>query len=623
MSSRRTLVIVESPTKAKALSSFLPKNYVVMASKGHISHIADGGRYWNTGIDPKNGFEADYEVDADKADTVRKLAEQARLADKVVLCSDDDREGEAIAWSLVRFLKLPEGKYERCTYHEVTEKAVKEALKHPRGIDADLVHAAHARQKLDKMMGYRLSPMARKAVGARSVGRCQSAGLELICARERQIREFVPEEYGELRMAFEKNGTGFSAKWAPRSKRKPTYDECAKAMAACEGKPAAVVGVKSREKRSNPKPPFTTSSYQQEASSKLGMSVKRAMDCAQRLFEGVDAGGRHVGLITYHRTDSAEFAPEFLPLLEGHVRSAYGDAYYAPVRKAKKQENAQNGHEAMRPVDLSMTPDKATALLKDPWLAKAYALIYNRTVASAMAPSRTAETSYSIECGGERFECSSKELLFDGYLRAYSYDSESKGSKETLSEGEAIPQYVLKAEKKQTQPPARYKEATFVKELEDTGIGRPSTYASIVSTLLDPSRGYCVEKDRCIVPTERGMALSEYLEGNFPTLIDVGYTGRMEEFLDGIAEGRNDEATFLMLFHSDLESACSKAAPSPKPKPAEGVSCPECGSPMVLRHGRYGDFYGCSRFPKCKGALNIGKDKGKEGSKHGIRKSIG
>ena len=555
MKGKRTLVIVESPTKAKALSSFLPKNYVVMASKGHISHIADGGRYWNTGIDPKNGFEADYEVDDDKADTVRKLAEQARLADKVVLCSDDDREGEAIAWSLVRFLKLPEGKYERCTYHEVTEKAVKEALEHPRGLDEDLVHAAHARQKLDKMMGYRLSPLARKAVGARSVGRCQSAGLELICSRERQIMEFVPEEYGELRMAFEKNGTAFSAKWVTKSKRKPTYDECLKAMAACEGKPASVVGVKSKEKRSNPKPPFTTSAYQQEASSKLGMSVKRAMDCAQRLFEGVDAGGRHVGLITYHRTDSAEFAPEFLPLLESHVRSAYGDAYYAPVRKAKKQENAQNGHEAMRPVDLSMTPNRAAALLKDPWLAKAYALIYNR------------------------FECSSKELLFDGYLKAYSYDSEGKGSKETLSEGEAIPKYSMKAEKKQTQPPARYKEATFVKELEDTGIGRPSTYATIVSTLLDPSRGYCTEKDRCIVPTEKGMSLSKYLSENFPSLIDAEYTGRMESSLDGIAKGQWDEATFLKVFHSDLESACYKAAPPPKAEPAEGGVMPRMREP--------------------------------------------
>lgn len=604
----RTLMIVESPNKVKTLKSFLPPEYDVVASVGHIAGIRDGGEYWNTGICPSKGFEADYALLPDKAKRVGEIKAMAKAADRVVLASDPDREGEAIAWSLAKFLSIPKGKAVRCSFHEITRKAVLDALASPSSVDEDLVHAAHARQKLDKMLGYRLSPMARKAVGARSVGRCQSAGLRIICDREREIESFVPEEYGELRLTFEKGGRKMSAKYAPGDGKRPSYAECEAAMADCEGRPFAVEEAVRKPKTSNPKPPFTTSSYQQEAASKLGFSVKKAMTCAQRLFEGADVGGRHVAFVTYIRTDSSELSPEFVPALEAYVRAEYGEEYFAPVRKGRRQENAQEGHEAIRPVDLSMTPGKAQGLLKDDDLSKAYALIWARTVASAMAPARISETDYAIGCAGHRFEAVSKELAFDGFLRAYPFrDKASKDPLPALSVGEELEACSLAAERKSTQPPARYKEGTFVKELESTGIGRPSTYASIIQTLLDEGRGYCVERDGSMAPTEKGMALDSYLREKFPCLIGVEYTGEMEKGLDAIAEGREAEESFLRSFLDGMEKACSEAGePAGKPQgPAPGIECPLCGGPMVLRSGRYGDFYGCASYPKCKGTRKM------------------
>lgn len=608
--SGRTLMIVESPNKVKTLKSFLPPDYDVVASVGHIAGIRDGGEYWNTGICPSKGFEADYALLEDKAKRVGEIKRMAKDADKVVLASDPDREGESIAWSLAEFLSIPESKAVRCSFHEITKKAVLDALAHPSPIDGDLVHAAHARQKLDKMLGYRLSPMARKAVGARSVGRCQSAGLRIICDREREISSFVPEEYGELRLTFEKGGKKMTAKYAPEEGKRPSYAECEAAEADCRGKPFVVAEAVRKPKSSNPKPPFTTSSYQQEAASKLGFSVKKAMTCAQRLFEGADVGGRHVAFVTYIRTDSSELSPEFAPALEAYVKAEYGDEYSAPVRKGKKQENAQEGHEAIRPVDLSMTPGKAKGLLKDDDLSKAYALIWSRTVASAMAPARISETDYSIECAGRRFVAVSKEMAFDGFLRAYPFrDKASKEPLPALSVGEELKGCSLEAERKSTQPPARYKEGTFVKELESTGIGRPSTYASIIQTLLDEGRGYCVEKDGCMVPTEKGMALDSYLRDRFPGLIGVEYTCEMEKGLDAVSEGKESEEGFLRAFLDGMEKACSEAGEPAKEErakgPVPGLKCPLCGGPMVARSGRYGDFYGCASYPRCKGTRKM------------------
>ena len=601
----KNLVIVESPNKrATLLKIFKDAGYTkttVLASVGHITEIKDGGKYWNTGIEPDNGFKTNYVVSSDKRDIVENLRNQVKAADMVYICSDPDREGEAIAWSLKKFLKVPEDKYERVTFHEITPKAVLKAFDSPRKIDEDLVNAAQSRQRLDKLTGYRLSPIARDEVGAKSVGRCQSACLKLIAEREREIKAFVPETFYELSLEFPRGDTRYKAKYVGTDdkevKRIPTMDAVKEIMGECAGNDYEVASVEPKEKLSYPKPPFTTSTFQQEVSSKLGIGIKSAMSCAQKLFEGLDVNGEHIALITYIRTDSTELADEFVPVLKEHVVSHYGKDYYAPIKKAKKSELAQDGHEAIRPVDMTMTPERLSAYIQDAQLLKVYEMIYHRTEACSMAPSVTSETTYSIRNGKHRFNLVSRELLFDGFRRAYSYkdDPDDKApAKAAFKEGDVIPSKdaELAAELKETTPPARYKEATLVKELESKGIGRPSTFTSIVETVLSKTRGYCELSDRYIVPTELGMRLSEFLDKSFPRLFDIGYTAEMEKDLDLISDGKLDWLEFMNRFYGNLEESASKVTPQ--------RTCPECGRPMKKRIGKYGPFWGCSGYPECR-----------------------
>ena len=617
----RNLVIVESPNKCSTLTKIFKdagyKNTVVMASYGHFTMIKQGGNYWNTGIDPTDNFKADYIVSPEKIhpqssktykQIVDELKYQVGIADKVYICSDPDREGEAIAWSLKKFLKIPEKKYERVTFHEITPAAVIKAFEKPRKIDEDLVAAAQGRQKGDLIIGYRLTPEARKKLNAKSVGRCQSAGLKLICDREREIENFVPERYYEIYLNFEKNSHPFKAKYVgtptQEMKKIPTPQEAQRIVQECiDNAPFKVTNIETKEKLSYPKPPFTTSTFQQEVASKLGISVKVSMQIAQRLFEGLNVNGDHIGLITYIRTDSPEFAPEFLPELEKHVKDTYGKKYYAAVRKAKKGENTQDGHEAIRPVDMSMTPEKLATYIHDDSLLKVYDIIYKRTEACAMAPSITSETTYIICSGDHTFNLVSRELLFDGYKKAYNYKDESEEkdiTTDTFEIGEKIDKsnkVILEIAEKTTTPPARYKEATFVKELESRGIGRPSTFASIVETILSDSRGYCKVENKCIVPTPLGMKLSEFLDESFGDIININYTAEMEKDLDLISEGKLNQITFLNSLYKKLEEAAQKVRPT-------GITtdkvCPECGAKLVLRTGKYGKFLGCSNYPNCK-----------------------
>ena len=408
----------------------MPSNYIVMASVGHISQIKDGGNYWNTGIDPDNDFKASFAVTYDKKDTVKALEEQVKVADKVILASDPDREGESIAWSLKKFLKIPENKYERVTFHEITQSAVLKALEHPRKIDDDLVKASHARMKLDKILGYRLSPIAQKSIQARSVGRCQSAGLKLIADRENEIINFVPKKYFELWLYFIKNKVEFKAKYIGTEKNREdkleNINEVEKIINDCNP-PFVIKRVESKAKSEYPKQPFTTSTFQQEVSSKLGIGVEKAMSYAQRLFEGIDIAGKHIALITYIRTDSSDIAEEFKPLLESFVKNTYGKEYYAPLREVKKGENVQDGHECIRCVDLSMTPDKLSSLISDKNLVKVYDIIYRRTIASMMKPRIVRETVYTIICNYKYlFEFTSREQEFDGYRKVYQYEDNEK-----------------------------------------------------------------------------------------------------------------------------------------------------------------------------------------------------
>lgn len=609
---KRNLVIVESPNKVKSLTKIFKdagyKNTLVLACVGHITEIKDGGDYWNTGIEPTQDFKTTYAISKDKKEVVSKLTAQVKSADRVYLCSDPDREGEAIAWALKKFLKIPESKYDRVTFHEITPKAVLKAFDSPRKIDEDLVDAAQARQILDKLTGYRLSPEARKAIGAKSVGRCQSAGLKLIVDRELEILNFVPEIYYDLFLHFNKNGTEFKAKYVgtvnEEVKRIPDLATVEQISQDChKNMPFVVSNIEQKERLSNPKPPFTTSTFQQEVANKLGVSIKTSMSYAQRLFEGLDVNGEHIALITYIRTDSTELAPEFIPELEKHVLDNYGKKYYAGVKKAKKNDLAQDGHEAIRPVNMEMTPEKLSQYIKDEVLLKIYDIIYRRTEACAMSPSITSETVYQLKNGEHLFNLVSKELIFDGYKKAYNYKEDNEEKEELVKETFALDEVIdrnnaceLEYLKKSTTPPARYKEATFVKDLEAKGIGRPSTFATIVETILSPTRGYCTVEDKCIVPTKLGMTLVKFLGENFHDLFEISYTADMEKDLDLIANGKLEKLVFLKSFYDNLEAAATKVSPEDNAKRV----CPQCGKPLKKRKGPYGFFWGCSGYPDCK-----------------------
>lgn len=611
MSEKRILLIVESPNKIASLKAFLPKNYIVMASVGHISEISDGSGYCNTGIDVENNFEPNFKVSKGKQSIVKDLKEQVKLADLVYIATDPDREGEAIAWSLKKFLKIPDSKYQRITYHEITKNAVLKAIENPRKIDNDLVNAAHARQKLDKLLGYRMSNIARRNVNAKSVGRCQSAGLELIVDKEDSIRNFIPEKYGELVAYLKKGKQEFKAKYFDLSNKdkKPTYEQCVEASNIIDsslkkGNKFRVDNVERKEVKSSPKAPFITSTFQQEVSSKLGIGVEQAMSYAQKLFEGINVGGEHIALITYIRTDDSSLSPEFEETLERYVKDTYGSKYFSKVKKAKNNENAQAGHEAIRPVDLNMTPSKLKGYINDEKMIKVYDIIYRRTVACAMSQSITSETIYTLSQSGFAFGMVSKELVFDGYQKVYNYKDKEDNEiiKETFEIGEEVKCTGLEVEQKETNPPSRYKEATFIKELEKTGIGRPSTYATILKTLKDESRGYCTIQNKCIVPTEKGIDLVRFLKDKFPDLINVEYTSNMEKDLDKIANGKLDQVQFLQSFLNNMEEAIKKANIEDG---GDSRICPKCGAPMKVRRGKYGAFWGCTKYPECNGVIKI------------------
>ena len=616
-SNDRILVLVESPNKVKSIKQFLPPNYVVMASVGHISEIKDGGSYYNTGIEPNDNFKTNYVVSSDKKDIVAQLKKQVELADFVYICSDPDREGEAIAWSLKKFLKIPKDKYKRATFHEITKTAVLKALANPRDIDDNLVEAAQSRQQLDKLLGYRLSRIAQKVLSAKSVGRCQSAGLKIIVDREMEIMNFKPETYYDISLYFEKYKNIYKAKYVGTIdkdiKRIKTFEEAQKIIDETRNKQYKISDIQLKEKTNSPKPPFITSTFQQEVSSKLGISVKSAMMYAQKLFEGIDVNGEHKALITYIRTDSTELAPEFVTALKDYVINTYGKEYYAPIRKSKKKENVQDGHEAIRPVDLNMTPETLSLYISDYNLIRVYDIIYKRTVASMMANAITSETTYTILNGNHRFQYSSNELIFDGYKKVYMFKDDEDTlelTKDVFELNEVLMKPSLESVEKQTTPPARYKEATFIKELESTGIGRPSTFAFIINTLLDQSRGYCILNDsKQIVPTEKGIELSKFLDESFSDLINLKYTSELEKSLDSIAKGNERRISFLMRFYTKMEESIKSSSKlqnllKSEPRTAD-CKCPECGSEMYIRKGPFGEFYGCSKYPRCRGTASI------------------
>jgi len=521
--------------------------------------------------------------------------------------SDPDREGEVISWSLMKFLGVPKSKIRRAVAHEITPKAVVKAFENPIKLNEDLVDAGLARMTLDKMIGWRLSPIAKTYIGAKSVGRVQSVGLKLIVDREKEIQSFVPEVYFDLYVNFVKNKTKFKAKFAGNNEignidHLRSQAEVDKVIKHCTGD-YVIEDIKQRVKENAPNPPFCTADFQKEAASKLNLKIKDAMAIAQKLFEN--------GFITYMRTDDTVFAPEFLPVLQEFIEDTYGKKAWTKPRVGKKQENAQEGHECLRVTDPTLTPEKFNKIDVNALNQKVYKLIWQRTIAAALPNAKTSETQYLIDNNGEKFILVSNELIEPGYKSVYSYkDEDAKEEvaiKETFKKGEVLKDCKLEDVKKETKPKPRYTEGSLVDELKKRGLGRPSTYSAVVETVLSAARGYAELDGKSIVPTERGMQLAAFLDRAFNNIINFDYTSNMEKDLDLIASGKKKKLDFLNDLYNTIENTIKNSTEiSVAPSVSEDKVCPKCGAPMVLRRSRFGKlFYGCSKYPKCNGIVNV------------------
>lgn len=587
------LVIVESPTKTKTVSKYLKGDYVVRASVGHIRDLPKSNK---KAIDIPAGFVPHYEISKGKEKVVEEIRELAKEADEVLLATDPDREGEAISWHIKEACGLKKPK--RIVFHEITENAVKEAIKHPRDIDANLVKAQEARRVLDRLVGYDLSGLIWKKVRyGLSAGRVQSPALRIIMEREREIRAFVPENYWVLTGEFEtehKDKIALTCEEEPRDEK-----ETNRILDLARNNPWKVVEIKQSETKRSSRAPFTTSTLQQTASSRLGYSPSRTMGIAQKLYEQ--------GLITYMRTDSVNISKEVLPQIYGTIEKLYGKEYLAPQTYTSKSKNAQEAHEAVRPTDPALKTAGNTDEQK-----RLYKLIWERTIASQMADAKMLKTKVSanIEKGGPipNFSVIGSITVFPGWLAA---DPDAKGEEveiPKISENESLKLISVDSQGKQTEPPGRYTEAGLVKELEKREIGRPSTYASIIKTIND--RGYVTKEGKTLHPTDTGDVVSTFLENNFAEYISDSFTAEMENELDEIAEGKLQYEKMLKDFYGPFSKEVKT-----KGKTAEKITnlgdapkelkCPICGGPMVIKLSKTGKFLSCAKFPECTGARKM------------------
>ncbi len=597
----KNLVIVESPAKAKTIKKFLGSNYEVIASNGHVRDLPKS----QMGIDIEHDYEPKYITIRGKGDILAKLRKEVKKADKVYLATDPDREGEAISWHLSQALKLDADGYKRITFNEITKNAVKNSMKQAREIDMNLVDAQQARRVLDRMVGYRISPILwAKIKRGLSAGRVQSVALRLICDRENEINAFIPEEYWSLEV--ELKGKGMSkpihAKYAGDISGKAQLD---KLLQKLQGADFRVKEVKEGNRTTKAPLPFTTSTLQQEASKKLNFSTQKTMRLAQQLYEGVDIKGRGtVGLITYLRTDSVRISEEAQQAARTFIAGHYGEQYVGEAKKQnEKGKRIQDAHEAIRPTDLELSPVYVKESLgRD--LYRLYQLIYNRFLASQMQNAVYHTTSVKIEAADELFTTSASKLAFDGFLSVYKLEEE-KESGENFSGLEKGTVLTLKnQEEKQhyTQPPAHYTEALLVKTLEELGIGRPSTYAPTITTIMN--RHYIVKEQKNLYVTELGEAVNQMMMKAFPVIVDVEFTANMESLLDGVEEGKVPWKTIIRNFYPDLEQAVQAAEKDLEHVKIEDevtdVVCEQCGRHMVIKYGPHGKFLGCPGFPDCR-----------------------
>ena len=605
------LIIVESPAKANTIKKFLGGSTKVMASMGHIRDLPKS----KMGIDIEHDFEPEYINIRGKGDLIKSLKKEAKNAKQVYLATDPDREGEAIAWHLAHILEIPQNSNCRVTFNEITKETVKESIKKPRKIDMNLTDAQQARRVLDRIVGYKISPVLWKKVKrGLSAGRVQSVAVKLIVDREEEIEHFIPEEYWNIYATLQdtESKKKFQATFYGKEKKKielHTQEEVEKIIKNIENGKYVVTDVKKGEKKRTPAPPFTTSTMQQKASRKLGFVLKKTMSVAQGLYEGVHVGDRGtVGLITYMRTDSTRISEEARAAAKEHITQKYGANYYEN-RYYKTKQNAQDAHEAIRPTYIDLEPEKIKEFLSNDQY-KLYRLIYNRFIASQMAPAVYDTVTAEIEVNQYNFRANGQTLKFKGFMTLYveTLDNEKEEEDDTsipeLTAGQEVKKVKLEPKQSFTQPPPRYTEASLVKALEEKGIGRPSTYSPTITTILE--RRYIQKEQKQLVPTDLGKIVNQLLVENFSDVINVEFTAKIEEEFDEVAEGKENWKQVIREFYGPFEQEVERVEKELEHvqlvEEVSDVPCEKCGRMMVIKYGRYGKFLACPGYPECKNA---------------------
>ncbi|GAA0176905.1 type I DNA topoisomerase [Clostridium sediminicola] len=610
------LVIVESPAKAKTIGKYLGKNYKVKASMGHVRDLPKS----QLGVDVDNNYTPKYITIRGKGTLLAELRKEAKKSDKVFLATDPDREGEAISWHLLKALKINEDDQCRIVFNEITKNAIKNAIKEPRKINQNVVDAQQARRVLDRLVGYKISPILwRKVKWGLSAGRVQSVTLNMICTREMEIQKFIPKEYWSIESEVKKENSKstFTIKLTTKNNKKlliNNEEESENIIEELDNGEFIVQKVKKSSKNKNPLPPFTTSTFQQDAYRKLNFTTKKTMSVAQQLYEGVDIKGKGtVGLITYMRTDSVRISKEAQTSAEEFIRDKYGKEYYPEVpRQYKGKKNIQDAHEAIRPTYIELTPEEIKNSLK-PEQYKIYNLIWKRYVASQMATCILDTISITVNNGDYKFKASGSSTKFQGFMKVYEYTTEDEANSIALPELKELEKLIsssIKGKQHFTQPPSRYSEASLIKTLEENGIGRPSTYAPIVSTLL--GRRYVEREKKTLLPTELGIIVDDILSQYFKQIVDVDFTAEMENKLDEVEIGSVEWKTVVGEFYDPLshllEVAEKELAKITIEDKVTDIECDKCGRFMVIKQGRFGDFLACPGYPDCKNTKPILKE---------------
>ena len=590
------LVIVESPSKTKTIGKYLGNDYKVVSSKGHVRDLSTSGKF-GLGVDVDNNFTPNYVPITGKKKVISELKKDCKASEKVFLATDPDREGEAISWHLYDSIGLKDNEYERVLFNEITEPAIKEAMKHTRKIDYNLVKSQETRRILDRIIGFRLSKLMQSKTGGKSAGRVQSVALKLIVDREREIEAFIPEEYWTIEALFD-NFSSDLEKYKGNKIELKNEKDADKVLKELQDK-FKIINIETKEKNKKGVMPFTTSTLQQACSTKFNFGSTRTMTVAQKLYEGKDIGTETVGLISYMRTDSTRLSDLFVNDVKNYIKEQYGEAYVGNVKIAKKKENVQDAHEAIRPTSIKRTPESVKKYLA-PDEYKIYSIIYYRALACLMSDAKVKQTSIILDNNGYEFKSTGQVTIFDGFLKVYkNYMNTEDVELPELNVGDELTSNEIKKEQHFTKPVPRYTEASLIKEMESLGIGRPSTYAKTMDTLK--KRAYVTVTDKKFFPTEIGIETTDKLQEFFSNIINVEYTANMETELDEIADNKMDNIKVLSDFYNDFEPLVEKAfTDMEKKEPTKtGEICPNCGSELVIRKGRYGEFTACSNYPKC------------------------